>query len=139
MRVQTDFSALKRTNLYEMGIRFVCGGLITAATGIIANKFGPVVAGLFLAFPAILPASTTLIEKHEKQRKHRAGLNGEVRARKAAGIDAAGAEMGSIGLLVFAVLMAAFIDAHRAWLVIALSTLAWFGVSLLIWQLRKRM
>jgi hypothetical protein len=47
--------------------------------------------------------------------------------------------MGSVGLLVFAVLMTAFIDAHRAWLVIALSTLAWLAVSLLIWQLRKRM
>jgi hypothetical protein len=139
MRVRTDFSALQQTNWYQMGIRFVCGGLATAATGLIARKFGPVIGGLFLAFPAILPASTTLIEKHEQERKHRAGLHGEVRARKAAGIDAAGAAMGSLGLLVFAVLMTTYIEAHKAWLVIGFSTLAWLIVSLLLWQLRKRM
>jgi hypothetical protein len=32
--------------------------------GLIAARFGPVVGGLFLAFPAIFPASATLIEKH---------------------------------------------------------------------------
>jgi hypothetical protein len=30
---------------------------------------GPRVGGLFLAFPAIFPASATLVEKHEKQKK----------------------------------------------------------------------
>jgi Protein of unknown function (DUF3147) len=139
MRVRADFSALKQTNRYQMGIRFLCGGLATAATGIIAKKFGPVIGGLFLAFPAILPASTTLIEKHEKQRKRRAGLHGEVRARKAAGVDAAGAAIGSVGLLVFAAVIAAFIPRHKPWLVIASATVGWLVVSLALWQMRKKM
>jgi uncharacterized protein DUF3147 len=139
MRVKTDFSALKQTNWRQMGIRFVCGGLATAATGIIAKKFGPVIGGLFLAFPAILPASTTLIEKHEKQRKRRAGLHGEVRARKAAGVDAAGAAIGSMGLFVFAAVITAFISGHKPWLVIASATAGWLVVSLVLWQIRKRM
>jgi hypothetical protein len=56
--------------------RFVFGGLITVATGIIAKKFGPGMGGLFLAFPAIFPASATLVEKHEKEEKQQAGMEG---------------------------------------------------------------
>lgn len=122
-----------------MAIRFICGGLATAATGLIAKKFGPAVGGLFLAFPAILPASTTLIEKHEKQRKQKSGLHGEASARKAAGIDAAGAAIGSFGLLAFATLITAFVSTHTAWIVIVLSTIVWLGVSLALWEVRKEM
>jgi len=61
----------------------------------IAKKFGPEVGGLFLAFPAIFPATATLLEKHEKQKKQRKGLNGTKRGRLAAGVDAAGAAMGA--------------------------------------------
>ncbi len=139
MRVQIDFAALKDTRWYQAALRFCCGGLATAATGIIAKKYGPSVGGLFLAFPAILPASATLIEKHERQRKERKGLQGSVRARRAVGVDAAGAAMGSVGLFVFAFLIARYISRYQPLLVIAASAAAWMGISLLIWQLRKHM
>ena len=42
----------------------------------IARKFGPLMGGLFLAFPAIFPAGATLIKKHEKEKKDRAGCRG---------------------------------------------------------------
>ncbi len=105
MKVHADFSALRRTKWYEYAIRFLFGGIITAITGMIAKKFGPEVGGLFLAFPAIFPATATLIEKHEKQKKQRKGLNGTKRGRLAAGVDAAGAAMGAGGLLVFALIV----------------------------------
>ncbi len=139
MRVQVDFAALKDTKWYQAALRFCCGGLATAATGIIAKKYGPSVGGIFLAFPAILPASATLIEKHERQRKERIGLHGSVRARKAVGVDAAGAAMGSVGLFVFALLVARYISRYQPGFVIVASAVAWMGISLLIWQLRKRM
>ena len=41
-----------------------------------------------LAFPAILPASATLIEKHERVKKAKVGLDGRGRAIKAASVDA---------------------------------------------------
>jgi len=74
--------------------------LITALAGIIAKKFGPGIGGLFLAFPAIFPASATLIEKHEKEKKESLGLKGAARGRNAASIDAAGSSLGSVGLFV---------------------------------------
>ncbi|HTS08556.1 MAG TPA: DUF3147 family protein, partial [Candidatus Eisenbacteria bacterium] len=91
MRVKIDTSGLKATNWHQLLLRFVFGGLVTAAAGLIAKIYGPAVGGLFLAFPAIFPASATLIEKHERERKQKTGLHGTVRARKAVAIDAAGA------------------------------------------------
>ena len=82
MRIEFHPSSLLQTRWYELFVRFLFGGLITAGAGVIARKFGPVVGGLFLAFPAIFPASATLIEKHEKQRKEKAGMNGDDRGRR---------------------------------------------------------
>ena len=139
MRIEIEPLALGKTRWYEFAVRFLFGGLITAVAGIIAKKFGPGVGGLFLAFPAIFPASATLIEKHEKQKKERAGLHGSARGRKAASVDAAGASIGSLALLVFALLVRRFLPDHSDWLVLTVSTGIWLAVSLLLWQIRKRM
>jgi hypothetical protein len=88
MRIQVDLSTLGQTKWQDYAVRFLFGGLITALAGIIAKKFGPGIGGLFLAFPAIFPASATLIEKHEKEKKESLGLKGEARGRSAASIDA---------------------------------------------------
>jgi hypothetical protein len=139
VRIEIEPSALRNTRWYEFAVRFLFGGFITAVAGIIAKKFGPGVGGLFLAFPAIFPASATLIEKHEKQKKERAGVHGSTRGRKAASVDAAGAAMGSLALLVFALLVRRFLPDHSAWLVLTVSTAIWLAFSLLLWQIRKRM
>jgi hypothetical protein len=138
MRIKVDPSVLKETRWYEYAIRFVFGGLITAGTGLIAKKFGAVIGGLFLAFPAILPASASLIAKHEKEKKEEHGLHGAVRARKATSVDAAGASLGSLGLIAFALLVWRFLNTERPWLVLMLATAAWMIVSLVAWQVRKR-
>ena len=138
MRIQLDISVLRETRWYQIAVRFLFGGLVTAATGIIARKYGPSIGGLFLAFPAIFPASATLIERHEKEKKEREGLHGAVRARKAVGVDAAGAAIGSIGLFVFALLIARFLSNSRPSLLIVASTLCWMLVSGIVWYVRKR-
>jgi hypothetical protein len=139
MRIKIDSSGLGRTRWYEFAVRFLLGGLITATTGMIARKFGPGVGGLFLAFPAIFPASATLIEKHERQKKERLGLHGSLRGRKAAATDAAGAAIGALGLLAFALFNKGFLGSHNSWLVLAASTGIWLAVSFLFWVIRKRM
>ena len=138
MRIQVDLSALAQTQWHEYAVRFLLGGLITTLAGIIAKEFGPGVGGLFLAFPAIFPASATLIEKHEKEKKESLGLKGEARGRIAASIDAAGSSMGSIGLVVFALVVSQFISRGRAWIVLGGATVLWLGVSVAVWQIRKR-
>jgi len=138
MQIKVDTSVIGQTRWNEYAIRFLFGGLITAGAGIIAKKFGPVVGGLFLAFPAIFPASATLIEKHEKQKKAAQGLPEEQRGREAAGIDAAGSAMGSVGLLVFALLVWQLVPRHSTWTVLIGATVAWLTCSVLIWHVRKR-
>jgi hypothetical protein len=138
MKVHADFSALRRTKWYEYAIRFVFGGIVTAITGLIAKKFGPQVGGLFLAFPAIFPATATLLEKHEKQKKERKGLNGTTRGRLAAGVDAAGAAMGADGLLVFALIVWKLLPGRSGSMVLAGATLAWASVAISIWGAEEK-
>jgi len=87
MIVQLNPSALRETHWYECLIRFALGGAVTVVAGLIAARFEPVVGGLFLAFPAIFPASATLIEKNVRRRKEKAGLSGVRRGRQAAALD----------------------------------------------------
>lgn len=137
MRIKVDLSTLGQEKWHDYAIRFLFGGLITALAGIIAKKFGPGVGGLFLAFPAIFPASATLIEKHERAKKESVGLKGAARGRSAASIDAAGSAMGSIGLFVFAFVVWQFLPRDRTWIVLAAATFLWLGFSVAVWKIRK--
>jgi Protein of unknown function (DUF3147) len=83
MIVHLKPSALRQTLWYEYLVRLVLGGAMTVIAGLIAARFGPVVGGLFLAFPAIFPASATLIEKHVRERKEKAGFPGTRRGKEA--------------------------------------------------------
>ena len=139
MKVHVDASALRRTSWSEYGMRFLFGGAITAAAAVIAKKFGPGVGGLFLAFPAIFPASATLIEKHEGQKKERKGLHGTSRGRAAAGIEAAGAAIGGIGLIFFAILVWRLLPSLSTWTVLGIATLAWLAVSVTLWATCEKM
>ena len=139
MKIHFDPSALAQTKWYQYAVRFLFGGVVTVLAGVIAKKFGPVIGGLFLAFPAIFPASATLIEKHERERKEIKGLQGMERAAGAVSVDAAGAAMGSVGLAAFALLAWQEIAKHSSWLVLTIATIAWLLVSVMLWQIRKRL
>jgi hypothetical protein len=141
MKIEVDTSRLGESRWYEYVVRFAFGGGVTAAAGLIAKHYGPSVGGLFLAFPAIFPATATLIEKHEKERKEREGKNGTQRARTAVGMDAIGTTIGAIALLVFAgiawrqmpswSLPPVLLGAMAAWLFVA-------GSGWLEWQMIRK-
>jgi uncharacterized membrane protein (GlpM family) len=98
-------------------IRFGFGAAVSAVAGIISAVAGPRVGGIFLAFPAILLASLTLVAKEE----------GTEQARD----DARGAIFGTIGLLAFAVVIAVAATRWPLWATLVTATLAWIAVSLL--------
>lgn len=135
--IDAQLSALKQTKLHEYGVRFLFGGICTAAAGWVAHRFGPELGGLFLAFPAIFPASASLIENHERERKRKAGYDGAVRGRAAASLDAAGASLGGIALGIFALVVWRGLPHHNAVAVIALATASWAVVAGALWLLRK--
>jgi uncharacterized membrane protein (GlpM family) len=141
LKIEIDTSRLGESRWYEYVVRFAFGGGVTAVAGLIAKRYGPAVGGLFLAFPAIFPATATLIEKHEKERKEREGKKGTQRARSAVGMDAIGTALGAIALIVFAgitwslmpnsSLPAVLLGAMAAWLFVA-------GAGWVLWQMIRK-
>jgi hypothetical protein len=138
MKIKIDTTGLRESKWYEYVVRFAFGGTVTALTGVIARHFGPQIGGLFLAFPAILPATATLIEKHETEKKQEVGKNGIESGRRAAGVDAAGAAMGCLGLMVFAVIVWKVLPASSLALVLIVATVAWLITSVAMWMVREK-
>jgi Protein of unknown function (DUF3147) len=137
MTISFHWSAITRTKWYEYAVRFVFGGAISVVAGLLAKRFGPALGGLFLAFPAIFPSSATLVEKHERDKKSRAGIADNIRGRKAAALDAAGASMGCVGLACFALIVWSWLPNHNAALVLVAASVGWLGTSILIWRILK--
>lgn len=139
MVVHARFSAIKGIKLHEWIIRFVFGGAVCVAAGLIAEKYGPAVGGLFLAFPAIFPAAASLVEAHEKQHKARMGFDGTNRGRMVAALDALGAALGCIGLAGFAIVFWIWVPRSPMPLVFALATLVWLTFAVGAWLLWRRL
>jgi hypothetical protein len=131
-------SSLKEGRWNEYLIRFALGGGATVFTGVISSRHGASIGGLFLALPAIFCASATLIEKHEIRRKREAGLDGVGRGRKAAALDAAGAGLGALGMLAFAMVFSLLVESSVPAAFIGAS-LAWLTLSVAAWYLRRKM
>lgn len=135
--IDANLSALRQTRPHEYLLRFVFGGLCTVGTGLIANRFGPVIGGLFLAFPAIFPAGIMLIASHEKKRKAEIGCDGTQRGRMAASLDAAGAALGCIALAAFAALVWVGLQRYPPTLVITVAAVLWITVATLAWMAHR--
>ncbi len=122
MRPRVDVGELKDKKAWEYLVRFVFGGVVTACTGLVAHAFGPVVGGLFLGFPAILPASLTLVEERD--------------GRSEAVDDGRGARLATSGLVAFGFVVWAGAGAWSPVLVLLAATCAWLLVDLGLWALR---
>jgi hypothetical protein len=136
--IRFSASSLKEGRWYEYVIRFALGGAATVLTGLISSRYGAFIGGLFLALPAIFCASATLIEKHEIRRKREAGLSGERRGQMAAAIDSAGAALGAIGMLTFAIVFSLTVETSIAAAFISAS-FAWLLISVAAWYVRRKM
>jgi len=110
----------------HVAIRFAFGAVTSIAAAVIGLAFGARASGLFLAFPAILAASLTLIANEEDA--------------TAAREDARGAVVGSIALAVFAAVGAALYTEIPAGLVLVAATAAWtvvaLGLYVILWVRR---
>jgi hypothetical protein len=137
MMIQCKLSAIKGIQPHEWAVRFLFGGAVCVLAGLIAKKWGPEIGGLFLAFPAIFPAGASLVEAHERRHKARAGFDGTNRGRTVAGIEAAGAAIGCVGLAGFAIVCWLLQPRISPAAVFVLATLAWLVLSVVLWWLRK--
>lgn len=138
MMVHLKFGTLRDVRWYEFAIRFALGGAMTVIAGAIASRFGPAVGGLFLAFPAIFPASVTLVEKHVRRQKEEKGLRGARRGKEAAALDARGAALGGLGMIGFAGAIYMLIE-YSAVLAFVAATAFWLSISMLAWLWQRRL
>jgi hypothetical protein len=137
MLIEVNPSSLSETKPHQYALRFLFGGTCTAIAGLIANLYGPVVGGLFLAFPAIFPAAATLIQNDEKRRKAEIGKDGSQRGRDAAALDAFGATLGSLGLIAFALSLWKLADIISPAALLAIAFASWALISFTAWLVRQ--
>ena len=105
--------------------RFVFGAGIATAAAIVGMVFGPKIGGILLAFPAILPASLTLIERND--------------GRHEAKVDAIGALLGSFALIGFAAVAAFALTRLGAVIALALACAAWAVIAAGLYVLMARL
>jgi Protein of unknown function (DUF3147) len=113
-RVGFDWSRLRSVRFSELAIRFTFGAAVALLAALVGTVGGPRLGGLFLAFPAVLPATLTLIEKKEGTAK--------------AWADASGGALGAIGLATFA-LTAVLLLRWNPLLALLAALMAWTVVS----------
>jgi len=102
-------------------VRFFFGAAISLVAGLIGMKFGPVVGGVFLGFPAILPASLTLIAKKE--------------GAEEASIDSLGAVLGAIAMVAFAAVIVLAASRWGVVVTLAVALVVWLAVAFALYAL----
>ena len=126
--VDADLSKLSKIRPKDIAVRFVFGAAISLIAGLISLGFGATAGGMFLAFPAILPASLTLVEKKE--------------GTEAAIHDLDGTILGAAALGAFALVAGVGLRAGSAALALPAALATWLGASLVAYvvveSLRRR-
>jgi len=135
VKIKLDPSALRESSWAGHLLRFVIGGLVTVAVGLFTKATSPKTGGLLLAIPSIVPLGIALLVRLQNK-KAGPGSRGD-RARHAATVEAAGASMGTLGLLAFAIVAWKLLARTHAWIALPAATLAWAAVAAGVWTFRK--
>jgi len=116
-RPSLKLAKLRDVRPRDLGYRFIAGAVTSIVAGVVTLVFGARVGGAFLAFPAILGASLTLIEEQEDAAEARE--------------DARGAVLGGIALTAFAAIGAVTFGHLAGAVALVLATVTWLVVALL--------
>jgi hypothetical protein len=135
VKIRFDPAPVKESRASGHALRFGMGGAVTVCTALIAQAWGPKIGGLSLALPAILPTGIALIAKLQNE-KVGPGARGD-RARRAAVVEAAGASIAGLGLIVFALVVWRSVVHWPASITLPVATAAWAAVALIAWFARK--
>ena len=116
-------SALRQVRPRDLGFRFLTGAATSILAGLATLALGSRVGGIFLAFPAILAASLTLIEEQDDGAEARE--------------DARGAIVGGCALAVFAAIAALTFGHVSGAVALALAAVGWcaaaFALYVMLW------
>jgi Protein of unknown function (DUF3147) len=110
-RPALDLHEIREARPRDLGYRFLAGAVTSIVAGLVTLAFGPRAGGIFLAFPAILAASLTLIEEQDDSAEARE--------------DARGAVIGGCALALFAAVAALTLGKMSGAVALLLATVAW--------------
>lgn len=122
-RLELDWQALLHPEWGQLAVRFAFGAVIALAAGVIGLRFGHRVGGVFLAFPAILPAALTLLERSDGTEK--------------TDIDAVGASLGAVALLLFAITAVQLVGRVGPVAGILIAAVVWIVAALALYPLGR--
>lgn len=117
-----DMSQLRDIRWQDLAIRFAFGAVISVIAGIVGLNIGERIGGILLAFPAILPATLTLIDKRQGKERSFHDLQGTV--------------AGAFGLVGFGIVASVTFGHFNVLIVLVLAFLAWTlmaGLLYLVW------
>jgi len=114
-----ELGALRHVPRRDLTIRFAFGAAISAAASIIGLAAGARVGGIFLAFPAILPATLTLLEKENSKRS--------------AENDAVGSVLGAAALAVFGLIAWLLVRRSGAPIGLAAAAFGWLAAAVVLY------
>ena len=112
---QVDPGKVRTHRFRDYALRFLFGAVISLVAGLIGMGFGPKLGGLLLGFPAILPASLTLIQKAE--------------GKDEAAVDSVGAVLGAIATVAFAVVVSLAVTSWGTVPSLVVALIVWLGVA----------
>lgn len=119
VRPSIDLRRIRDIDWKQMATRFALGAVVSVVAGVISNSVGARFGGVFLAFPAILPASLTFVEDEQGSRS--------------ADRSAIGAVLGGLSLVVFAAVGEAMFTRHPPLLVLVAALGAWLAACLALY------
>lgn len=121
---RVSHSAIGRVHGRDLCVRFFFGALAGAASGAIGLAGGAELGGVFLALPATLLATLTLIEKRD--------------SRIDAERDDDGAAMGAVALVAFALVAWQLFGAVPAPVVLVAATAVWCVAAVGLYAVMRR-
>ena len=109
----------------DYAVRFAFGAAIALVAGLLGMWFGPKFGGVFLGFPAILPASLTLIQKKD--------------GKEQAAIDSEGAVLGAVGFVAFAIVVALVVVRLGVVPTVIVALIVWTAVAVALYAVARIM
>lgn len=119
-----DLGELRKAKVGPLALRFAFGAAISIIAGLAGMSLGSIIGGMLLAFPAIAPATLTLIEKED--------------GNAAAVHDVGGAVFGGVGLIAFAVVGMLLFGRVAAPVALVACLGAWTVVAVTLYVLRSK-
>ncbi|GCE02759.1 DUF3147 family protein [Dictyobacter aurantiacus] len=119
-----DLSKLKQIRMKDYIIRFFFGGAISVIAALITQLTNGRIGGIFMAFPAILLASLTIINRKDGQHK--------------AEEDAKGAIIGALAFVLTAIVLSLTLQKLSGALSLLLSLVVWLLCAFGLYALSYR-